>query len=151
MTRDLRSEANDLASFSYTTGLRKLLTAQPDFSLVSPQTETCDSFIPGSGRVSDMPHEAMIELPCSCGAQCQVVMQCDDDPKELRTIPVHCWQCESKIGQVPALTARSEPARKISASSLLGCPQNSPLIRLAAIPGWFRTGAPKSSRSRSAP
>lgn len=95
-----------------------------------------------------MPHEAMIELPCSCGAQSQVVMECDDDPKTLRTIPVHCWQCESKIGQVPALTARSQPANQIVASSMLGRPQISPLIRLAAIPGWFRA-APKAPAAAS--
>ena len=69
-----------------------------------------------------MPYSAWIELPCTCGAQCQVTMECDDDPRALRTLPVHCWKCDSKIGQVPAIAVTSEPALQHRPASLLRSP-----------------------------
>jgi hypothetical protein len=45
-------------------------------------------------------------------------MKCQDEPEALCTVPVHCWRCETKIGQVPALRAWSTPATKREISVL---------------------------------
>jgi hypothetical protein len=53
-----------------------------------------------------MAYSATMVLPCkACGAECHVIIECDDDPQSLRTVPVFCCKCAIKIGQVPAISA----------------------------------------------
>jgi hypothetical protein len=65
-----------------------------------------------------MPYSATMMLSCKCGAECHVIMDCEDDPKDLRTVPVFCCKCSMKIGQVPALSVWSHPT---SQEALAGC------------------------------
>jgi hypothetical protein len=52
-----------------------------------------------------MSYSATMVLPCkACGAECHVIIECADDPQDLRTVPVFCCKCATKIGQVPAVS-----------------------------------------------
>lgn len=74
-----------------------------------------------------MSWSATLTLPCKCGAQVSIVIQCDDDPGELRTVPVICWKCFSGIGKVPAVAVWTGPDMKQAAADRLAA-MNSKLV-----------------------
>jgi hypothetical protein len=60
-----------------------------------------------------MCYSATILLPCkACGAECHVIIKCDENPQKLNVVPVFCCKCASKIGQVPAISAWTHPAAR---------------------------------------
>jgi hypothetical protein len=59
-----------------------------------------------------MSYSATMVLPCKCGAECHVVLECDGDPKALRTVPIFCCKCSNQIGQVPALAVWTHPTAR---------------------------------------
>jgi hypothetical protein len=54
-----------------------------------------------------MSYSATMVLPCKCGAECHVIMECDDDAKDFHKVSVSCWKCQGRIGQVAALSAKT--------------------------------------------
>jgi hypothetical protein len=78
-----------------------------------------------------MPYSATMVLPCKCGAECHVVLECDDNPTALKTMPVFCCKCLIEIGQVPALAVRTYPTAR---EALLEWLQEDGLPRLGSTP-----------------
>ena len=54
-----------------------------------------------------MSYSATMVLPCKCGAECHVIMECDDDPRNLRAVPIFYCKCSIQIGQAQALAVKT--------------------------------------------
>lgn len=59
-----------------------------------------------------MSYSATMVLACKCGAECHVIIECDDDPKDLRAVPIFCCKCTTRMGQVPALAVKTYPTAR---------------------------------------
>jgi hypothetical protein len=67
-----------------------------------------------------MSYSATMVLPCkACGAECHLIIECDDDPKDLRTVPIMCCRCSTKIGQLAAISVRTHPTARDALSDWL--------------------------------
>lgn len=63
--------------------------------------------MPHCGKEKRMSYSATIVISCNCGTENHVIMECDDDPKDLHSVQVNCCHCSAVIGQVAALSART--------------------------------------------
>lgn len=55
-----------------------------------------------------MTFSATMLLHCKCGAEVHVLMECDEDPKRLTTMPIKCWSCDETMGRVPAIAVGTD-------------------------------------------
>lgn len=67
-----------------------------------------------------MSYSATMVLPCrACGAECHVIIECDDDPQTLRTVPIVCCKCSTQIGRVPGVAVATHPTAGAALNSWL--------------------------------
>jgi hypothetical protein len=46
---------------------------------------------------------ASLVLPCTCGVDVYVLVECAEDPKGLQTVGMTCWHCGDSLGRLPAV------------------------------------------------
>jgi hypothetical protein len=59
-----------------------------------------------------MSYSATMVLPCKCGAECHIIMECVDDDKGLGVVPIFCCNCSFQVGQAQALAVRTYPTAR---------------------------------------
>jgi hypothetical protein len=76
-----------------------------------------------------MSYSATMVLPCrSCGAECHIIMECDDDPQDLRSVPIICCMCSAQIGRVPATSVLTHPSARGALTGWLVGQKGVPLL-----------------------